>query len=79
MTVASGTRMFKVTPSDTENLPHITRAIMVDAAGDVELIMAGDTEPVVWNGYAVGIFHALAIKKIKAANTTEGLNIFVTY
>lgn len=59
---------FTVTPSDTNDLPTVTRALNVSVTGDVHVTLLDDTEVTLFL-QAGGIF-PLRIKRIWASDTT---------
>lgn len=74
------TRAFTVTPSNDDDLPHITLAIMVSAVGDVAVIMAddGDEDDVVLPDLVPGAEYRLRIRRILATGT-EAITITALY
>lgn len=63
------TRAFTVTPSNDDDLPHITLGIYLSAQGDVACVMADDADPVTFTDLVGGVEHRLRIKKILATGT----------
>lgn len=59
---------FAITPSDSANLPRLTRSIIVGGAGNVNCVFAGKTTPQVI-ALTVGE-HDLALTKILSTSTT---------
>jgi len=60
-----------VTPSDTADLPNVSRAIYVGGqAGNLRVNLADDTTAVVFNSLAVGVVHPLAVKRVFATGTS---------
>lgn len=61
------TGAFEVTPNDSADLAKVTRAVLIEVAGDLDVVMANGDEVVlpVQAGY-----NPLAVRRIKAANTT---------
>lgn len=57
-----------VTPSDTVDLPEVTRALHIDVAGDIAVIMADDTTSVTLKD--VGGDVAYMVKRVLATGTT---------
>ena len=70
-------RGFSITPSDTVDLEHNTRALYVGVSGDVALItVSGDQFTLV--GLTAGIFHPLRVRRILSTGTTA-TSIFGCY
>lgn len=63
------TKGYAVTPSDEEDLEAIPRGVMVNGAGVINGILAGDTVAVLYP-VAAGIIHQLRFKRILASDTT---------
>jgi hypothetical protein len=63
---------FAITPSDSLQLPFVTRAIYVDGGtpGDVTLILAGDATPVTLKAVPPGKVLNLRVLQVMATNTT---------
>jgi hypothetical protein len=75
------THAFAITPSDTDELPMITRAIYVGGAGDIAVILADDT-PVGSSGSSitlkavpVGTVLPMRVRQVWSTNTTATLLI----
>ena len=67
--IAPGTRLFAITPHDTDELAVTTRALYVGASGNVQVTtLGGDT--VVLVGLAAGMFHPIQVYKVWSTNTT---------
>lgn len=60
---------FAVTPSDTTVI-STTRALYVGAAGNVAVLMNGDTSAVTFVGCQTGQILPLAVTKVMSTNTT---------
>ena len=69
-----------VTPSDTVDLPDITRAVYVGGAGDLTVIFQDDATatPVTFKAVPVGTVLAIAVGIIKSTGTTA-TNIVAMY
>lgn len=61
---------FDVSPSDTVDLPGITRAIYVGTGGDVEVMMAADNAVVIYVGVVAGTMLPIRARRVLAGNTT---------
>jgi hypothetical protein len=59
---------FAVTPSDSVNLSKITKALWVGSTGDVTVMLANDTVPVLLKG-AIGLVPG-AFVRVYATGTT---------
>jgi hypothetical protein len=64
---------FVITPSDTNELPFVTRAIYIGSAGNLTARLAGDTASVAFNGLAPGTVLPLRVRQIFATGTTAGM------
>lgn len=60
---------FAITPADGSDLDHVTRGIYVGGAGNLKVDMAGG-ETVTFTGLAVGVVHALRVKRVYLTGTT---------
>ena len=58
-----------ITPSDTANLPYLTRAIWVGSAGDLTVTDALGVGPTTLTGITVG-WHPICVRQIWATGTT---------
>lgn len=61
---------FVITPNDDEELSYVTRALYVGGEGDVCVVMAKGTEPIIFPGMAGGYEHPLRVRKVLATGTT---------
>jgi len=61
---------FAVTPHNTNDLSQITRAVYLGASGDLNVLLVGDSTPVVFKGLAAGVFHPMRAQKILVTSTT---------
>lgn len=59
-----------IVPSDTVDLPFVTKALYVGVTGDVVMIMAGDTVAVTRRNMAAGVAHVMQVRRILATGTT---------
>ncbi len=59
-----------VTPHNTNELTNTTRALYIGGAGNVEVILAGDTSSVIFYSVPAGTFLPLRVKQVRAAGTT---------
>ncbi len=65
-----------VTPSDTTVFTQIPRGLWIGGAGNVAVLLIGDTSPVTFFGVSGGI--SLACQKVMLTNTTA-TNILAVY
>jgi hypothetical protein len=66
-----------ITPSDTDELEYVTKAIMVTATGNLNVIFDGDTVAVVIAVTQNILYSGLAIKQILSTSTTAtGIKAF---
>lgn len=61
--------MFTITPSDSSNLPFVTRALYVGGDGDVKLTTLGD-ETVTMTGMKAGVIYPIRVKKVFDSDTS---------
>ncbi len=61
---------FVITPSDTVNLTHATRAIYVGGAGDISLDMRGGETAVLHVGVVAGTVLSVQAIRVRATGTT---------
>lgn len=59
-----------ITPSDSAELVRMTKGLYVGGAGNLNLLLAGDTTPVVFVGVAAGTVLPVRVAKVMATNTT---------
>lgn len=64
---------FAITPSDTVDLPVVTRAIYVGGGGSIAVILAGDASSVTLVAVPVGSFLAIRAKRVLASTTATNL------
>ncbi len=59
-----------VTPSDTTDLPRVTRGIIITVLGTVKVTMADDSVISFLSGsLAIGVVHPLAVRRIWSTGT----------
>lgn len=63
------TAAIAVTPSDTVNLGHVSRALWVGSTGDVTVIMADGGAAVTFSAVPVG-WMPLRVSRVNATSTT---------
>ena len=73
------THSFVITPSDTTELPFVTRAVYVGAAGDITARLAGDTGSVTFKAVQAGSTLPIRARQIFATGTTAALPLVGTY
>ena len=64
------TRAAAVTPSDTVDLPRISRSLYVGVAGDVKVDMADTDTAIVFKAVPAGTFMPVRAKRVYATGTT---------
>ena len=69
------THAFAITPDDANQLTEITRAIYVGGGGDIALILAEDSAPVIFKAVPTGALLEMRVLQVKATNTTATLLI----
>jgi len=76
--VASFANQFAITPSDTDELPNVTRAIFIGVGGTISCVAVNDgSNPVSWN-VPSGFILPGRIRKV-LANGTSATNIIGLY
>ena len=65
-----GEHAFAITPEDATPLAQATRYIYVGGAGDLTVVMNGDTAPVTFKAVPVGTTLAISVSQVNATNTT---------
>jgi len=60
-----------ITPSDTVDLPFVTRAIYVGTSGDIVVNMVGSqtTNPITYHNVSRG-WHSICVSRVYATGTT---------
>jgi hypothetical protein len=64
---------FVITPSDTLELPFVTRAVYVGGTGDLKVRLADDPTPQVIKAVAVGTVLPLRVRQVYATGTGASL------
>lgn len=59
---------FSITPHATNELEFVTRAIMATGAGDIEVVLKGDSSSIVIP-FAAGEMRALRVKRVISTGT----------
>lgn len=70
-------RAVDVTPSDSAELPHVSRAIYVGADGDIRVHMAGGGDPVTFQNVVAGMVYPIRARAVLATGTTAGAIIAI--
>jgi hypothetical protein len=70
---------FAITPSDTAELPFVTRAVYVGATGDITVRLADDTAQVTLKAVPVGTMLPVRARQIYATGTTASLPLVGLY
>lgn len=68
---------FSVSPSDSTDLTHATRALWVGGAGNISVDTVGGETAVVFSGVAAGTLLPLAVTRVRSTNTTATLIVGV--
>lgn len=68
--MAPAATCFAVTPSDTLDLPQVTKALYVGTGGDITLVPALGTTPVVFRNVPSGAILDVRVRAIRTAGTT---------
>lgn len=63
-------KAYAITPTDDVELGAVTRGIWVGGAGDLAVIMKGDTAVVTFSGVVAGSLLPLRVKEVRATGTT---------
>jgi hypothetical protein len=63
---------FAVIPSDSNELPYVTRAVFVGGAGNLKVVMLGE-ELVTFSGIAAGTILPIRVKQVLSTLTTATL------
>lgn len=67
---SSAVRAIAVTPADGSDIANVSRAIWVGGAGNLAVILAGDTSAVTFTGVPAGTMLPLRVKRVMSTNTT---------
>ena len=67
-----------VAPSDNADLPRIGAQLYVGGAGNVRVILSGDTTPVTFSGAQAGSYHPIYVNRVLNTGTTA-TNILALY
>ncbi len=69
-----GTRAFAITPNNSEDLPHVPRAIYVGGSGNIAVVTQGGDE-VTFTSVFAGSLLPVRVKRVKDTGTTATLMI----
>lgn len=61
---------FAITPSDSTDLPHVTRAIYVGGAGPISILFRDNPTPVTFAAVPVGTVLMVRAARVRATGTT---------
>jgi hypothetical protein len=75
--IQSYTEWRPITPSDTQDLPKLTRAIYVGGTGDVAAVLQNGDMPGAFKALPVG-YHPITARRINATGTTA-TNLMALY
>lgn len=67
---SSAVRAITITPADGSDIANVSRAIWVGGAGNLAVILAGDTSAVTFTGVPAGTLLPLRVKRVMSTNTT---------
>lgn len=59
-----------VVPSDTDDIPYVSRALYVGTAGDIMVALLKSTDPVLFKGVPKGSLLPVRVKRVYATGTT---------
>lgn len=65
---------FTITPSNTDDLTHLTRALWVGGVGDVKVMM-GDNSVITISGVQAGTLLPIILKRVYSTGTTATLMV----
>lgn len=68
-----------VTPSDSADLPNVSRALYVGGAGDVVVIPAGGTSSVTFSSVPAGSILPIRVSRVKLTGTGTSTAIVNIY
>jgi hypothetical protein len=72
--------VFLITPSDTDELAHVTRGISFATAGDLKVVtLAGETVVIPSGALAAGVQHAIRITRVLATGSGSGMGLVGYY
>jgi hypothetical protein len=60
-----------VTPSDSTDLTRMSRGLFVGGAGNLSVVMAGDSATVVFTGVPAGAFLPIRVHRVNATTATN--------
>lgn len=75
----SAEKSFSVSPHDDNDLAVVTRGLWIGGAGDVSLILLGDTDPQLFEGVQAGSLLPFRVKRVRATGTTVTAGIIGVY
>jgi len=67
---APSEQAFAITPDNNNDLQLVTRGLYVGGAGDINMIMAGDSAPVLRKNCIAGMVYPWRVKRVLSDNTT---------
>lgn len=68
--MAPAAACFVVAPSDTLDLPQVTKAIYVGTGGDIALVPVQGTVPVIFRNVPTGAILDVRVRAVRIAGTT---------
>jgi hypothetical protein len=69
-TLDPGQNSFAITPSDSAQLPYVTRAIYVGTAGNIAVMLVNDSAPVTLMNAVAGSVLPFRVAQVMNTNTT---------
>jgi hypothetical protein len=70
---------FAITPSDSSELPYVTRGIYTGAGGSLVVILNGDSSSVTFANLPAGVILPIRAKKVLATGTTSSMGLIGLY
>lgn len=68
--VSPAVKAVAISPDNDNDLAKISRAVYIGGAGDLAVILEGDTAVVTFVGMLVGVIYSIRAKRIRSTNTT---------
>lgn len=69
----SATEAFEITEDDDAVISPPTRGIYLGGAGNLVVVLAGDSAPVTFTALAAGVIHPLQVIKVMEASTATAI------
>lgn len=68
-------KAFAITPSDSTDLPDVTRGLYTGTGGTIVLILTDDASAVTLNSVPAGTVLPLRVRRVLATGTTASMNL----